>query len=100
MLVDVQMPEMDGLEAISSNSGSTIREPDHKVPVIAISAHAMRGDREKMLHGGMNDYVSKPVMPQEVAEIPEKWLPRGKGKSTGRDAAVHEGVSPSSNISF
>ncbi|MEM5788666.1 MAG: response regulator, partial [Syntrophobacteraceae bacterium] len=97
VLMDVQMPEMDGLEAtrrIRDRSASR----NHKVPVIAMTAHAMRGDREKCLAAGMNDYVSKPVTPHEVAEVLEKWLPRDKVKSANKDAAIHEGVSPSSNI--
>ncbi len=76
VLMDVQMPEMDGLEATRQirNPQSAVR--NHQIPIIAMTAHAMQGDREKCLGAGMNDYVSKPVSPQILAEALEKWLPK------------------------
>ena len=86
VLMDVQMPEMDGLEAtrIIRNSkpesgvhpvaGSGI--PVSRIPIIAMTAHAMQGDRERCLEAGMNDYISKPVAPLALAEVLEKWLPQ------------------------
>ncbi len=75
VLMDVQMPVMDGLKATSA-----IRDPrsavrNHRIPIIAMTAHAMRGDRERCLEAGMDDYVSKPVSPHALAEVLEKWLP-------------------------
>ena len=57
--MDVQMPDMDGIETTSQ-----IRDPrsavlNHKIPIIAMTAYAMRGDRERCLTAGMNDYVSR-----------------------------------------
>ena len=80
VLMDVQMPQMDGLEATSH-----IRDPlssvrNHEIPIIAMTAHAMQGDRERCLDAGMNDYVTKPVSPQALAEALRRWLP-------GEDAA-------------
>jgi len=74
VLMDVQMPEMDGLEATRRirNPASSVR--DHQVPVLAITAHALKGDREQCLAAGMDDYVSKPVQPQELADVVEKWM--------------------------
>jgi two-component system sensor histidine kinase/response regulator len=74
VLMDVQMPEMDGLEATSQirNPQSPVR--NHDIPIIAITAHAMKGDREKCLEGGMDDYVSKPIEPQELVEAIERQL--------------------------
>jgi len=71
ILMDVQMPAMDGFEATQA-----IRkmEDDRKhIPIIAMTAHAMKGDRERCLEAGMDDYVSKPIEPQELFNIIEKW---------------------------
>jgi PAS domain S-box-containing protein len=76
VLMDVQMPVMDGLEATRQIRNPQSAVCNHHIPVIAMTAHAMRGDREKCLEAGMNDYVSKPVSPQILAEALEKWLPK------------------------
>ena len=75
VIMDVQMPEMDGMEAtrVIRDPGSDI--PVHDIPVIALTAHAMQGDREICLQAGMNDYISKPVDPVRLAETVRKWLP-------------------------
>ena len=76
VLMDVQMPVMDGLEATRQ-----IRDPksavtlNHRVPIVAMTAHAMQGDREMCLEAGMNDYVAKPVNSQELFEALNKLLP-------------------------
>ncbi|NDY72727.1 diguanylate cyclase [Desulfobacter hydrogenophilus] len=76
VLMDLQMPELDGLEAtrMIRNKASKVIHPD--IPVIAMTANAMAGDREKCLNAGMNDYISKPVDPILLAEKIEKWLNR------------------------
>jgi CheY-like chemotaxis protein/HPt (histidine-containing phosphotransfer) domain-containing protein len=76
VLMDVQMPEIDGLEATRR-----IRDPrtsvlDHGVPVVAMTAHALQGDQQKCLEAGMNDYITKPVSPWVLARALERWLPR------------------------
>ena len=69
ILMDVQMPEMDGLEATR-----TIRQYAKQQPIIiAMTANAMQGDKEICLDAGMNDYLSKPVKPEELVNILEKW---------------------------
>ncbi|ABL64673.1 response regulator [Chlorobium phaeobacteroides] len=75
VLMDVQMPVMDGL-----NATGIIRDPaskvlDHNIPVIALTAHAMQGDRESCLYAGMNDYISKPIDASVLTETISKWLP-------------------------
>ena len=74
VLMDVQMPEMDGLEAtkiIRDNSSNVL---DHNVPVIAMTAHAMAGDRKICLDVGMDDYISKPINPDELIKTISKYL--------------------------
>ncbi|MDP2215915.1 MAG: PAS domain-containing protein [Methanolobus sp.] len=73
VLMDIQMPEMDGLEATK-----IIRSPESKVinkdiPIIALTAYAMKGDRDKFFEAGMNDYISKPISLKVVGELLDKW---------------------------
>lgn len=81
VLMDVQMPEMDGIEATREIRSAESKVPNHDIPIIAMTAHALEGDRERCLEAGMNDYVSKPVSLQNLAQILEKWLPQ---KKTGK----------------
>lgn len=74
VLMDVQMPEMDGFEATKEIRNPASHVTDHDVLIVAMTAHAMRGDRERCIEAGMNDYVSKPVQPQELARVLEKHL--------------------------
>jgi CheY-like chemotaxis protein len=72
--MDCQMPEMDGYEATGLIRNLDSNALNHNVPVIAMTAHAMKGDRKTCLQAGMDDYLTKPVKPQQLADMLEKWL--------------------------
>src|SRR6266436_1736352 len=75
VLMDLQMPEMDGFEATAAIRE---REKDNggHIPIIALTAHAMKGDMERCLAAGMDGYLSKPIRPQELDDLLEKYLAR------------------------
>jgi CheY-like chemotaxis protein len=75
VLMDVQMPEMDGLEATRRIRNPQTAIPNRSIPIIAMTAHAMQGDQEMCLEAGMNDYFTKPVSSAALAGAIEKWLP-------------------------
>ncbi|MFC2167289.1 response regulator, partial [Acidobacteriota bacterium] len=75
ILMDVQMPEMDGFEATSRIRDTQSKILNPNIPIIAMTAHAMVGDREKCIKAGMNDYLSKPIDVHDLSEMLEKWLP-------------------------
>jgi CheY-like chemotaxis protein len=72
VFMDVQMPEMDGIEATVGIRKQETGTSRHQI-VIALTAHAMKGDREQYLAAGMDDYLSKPIRPQELDAILEKY---------------------------
>jgi CheY-like chemotaxis protein len=75
VLMDLQMPEVDGFEATA-----LIREREKEngghIPIIALTAHAMKGDMERCLAAGMDGYLSKPIRSQELDDLLEKYLAR------------------------
>jgi len=86
VLMDVQMPEMDGFtatRAVRSRSSATLN-PD--IPIIAMTAYAMAGDREKCLAAGMSDYLTKPISPEALRLVLEKWLKGGSEPQDSRQA--------------
>ncbi|RLC28209.1 MAG: histidine kinase, partial [Deltaproteobacteria bacterium] len=92
VLMDVLMPELDGYQAtaIIRDVKSAVR--DHSIPVIAMTAHAMKGDREKCLAAGMDDYIPKPIDPRELLEKIEEWTCPGK-----KPGAPEKRVEPAEN---
>ena len=87
VLMDVQMPEMDGLEAAAA-----IRAKEHRIgspplPIIAMTAHAMKGDRHRCLAAGMNAYLAKPIDAQKLLELIESVGPRAARPLTEESAS-------------
>ena len=81
VFMDIQMPEMDGHEATRQIRKIESASNKKRVPVIAMTAHAMKEDRDKCMAAGMDDYISKPIDPKALSEALERWLPKETGAS-------------------
>jgi CheY-like chemotaxis protein len=97
VFMDVMMPEMNGLEATASirqrqKGGNRPQHYKTSVIIVAMTANAMHGDREKCLAAGMDDYIAKPVRLEDVRKIIEKWAPT----ATGPKQADQEQAAPAS----
>ncbi len=106
VLMDCQMPEMDGFAATkkiretehmkretlgnqdeaTASDGSPLTPNVFRIPIIALTANAMPGDREKCLTAGMDDYLAKPIRPEELAQVLKRWLPEDPETA---DQALH-----------
>jgi two-component system, sensor histidine kinase and response regulator len=75
VLMDVQMPEMDGLEATAAIRKMERDAGAEPIPIIAMTAHAMKGDRERCIEAGMDDYVSKPISSDALLQAIRRLLP-------------------------
>ena len=98
VLMDVQMPEMDGLEATKQIRGPQSSILNRNIPIIAMTAHAMQGDKELCLAAGMNDYVSKPISPKVLAKTLERWLPRYVTDFRGQESLISAQIVKDSKI--
>ena len=78
IFMDIQMPEIDGLEATKQIRNPQSDVKNHHIPIIAMTAHTMQGDCEKCLNAGMNDYIPKPVSPEAIVKSLKKWLTKNE----------------------
>jgi CheY-like chemotaxis protein len=74
VLMHCEMPEMDGYEATHRIRERRTGTRNPQIPIIAVTADAMPGDRDKCMEVGMSDYLAKPFNPRQLAEVLEKWL--------------------------
>jgi CheY-like chemotaxis protein/HPt (histidine-containing phosphotransfer) domain-containing protein len=95
IFMDVQMPEMDGLEAtrvIRERQQDKSRYPnyDDQIIIVAMTASAMPGDRDKCISAGMDDYLAKPVRPEDIRSVVERWASAAKAKAKAPTAPQTE----------
>ena len=83
VLMDVQMPVMDGLEA--TRRAFAAMPAFRELPILAMTANAMAGDRERSLAAGMNDHMTKPIEPDELFDALHRWLPQPGGATPAAD---------------
>ena len=90
VLMDIQMPVMGGFEA-TDRIRDLAQDPQSSIPIIAMTAHAMSGDREKSMEAGMNDHVTKPIDPDQLFSTLIKWIKPGvRGRGPGKRETVSD----------
>jgi PAS domain S-box-containing protein len=83
ILMDIQMPEMDGFQATARIRSSAAMSGHKPIPVIAMTAHALKGDRERCLAAGMTDYISKPVRPTDLLKLVAHHIRETRSRHAG-----------------
>jgi HPt (histidine-containing phosphotransfer) domain-containing protein len=99
--MDIQMPEMDGMEAtrvIRQRQADQAHFPNYKssIVIVAMTANAMVGDRERCIAGGMDDYVSKPIRPEDMRRIIERWAAAATIPETAKNSGPAKPSAPQS----
>jgi PAS domain S-box-containing protein len=90
VFMDAQMPVMDGYEAARSIRDPSSQVRNHRIPLIAMTANAMDGAREACLAAGMDDYISKPVEPNQLQQILQQYLPPNRQQNLASTEATTE----------
>jgi CheY-like chemotaxis protein len=93
VFMDCQMPEMDGFEATRAiraweRTSRTAASPATRLPIVALTANAMQGDRERCLTAGMDDYITKPLARSDLARVLEASKPRTPSPATDQAESV------------
>jgi CheY-like chemotaxis protein/HPt (histidine-containing phosphotransfer) domain-containing protein len=91
ILMDIQMPVLDGFAATAAIRKSELGTPRH-IPIVAMTAHAMTGDRERCLNSGMDAYVAKPFRPQELFRVVEQLQPLHATSAIETDEVANQSV--------
>jgi PAS domain S-box-containing protein len=91
VLMDVQMPEMDGFEATKAIRVMEAQSGRH-IPIVAMTAHAMKGDKERCLETGMDGYIAKPIQSEELTRVLDYIFPRAADRPRTHSTASREAV--------
>ncbi|MCL4234226.1 MAG: response regulator, partial [Deltaproteobacteria bacterium] len=97
VLMDVQMPEMDGVEATAAIRAPNSAVLRHDIPVVALTANVMKGDRERFLAAGMDDFIPKPIDPQILAAKLREWIPPDRAAAEEPAPRMTEASIPTSD---
>ena len=92
VLMDIQMPLLDGLQALSIIRDPSSKVADHEIPVVAMTANALPGERERYIEAGMSDYISKPILAAELRRIVRRFLSGEIPGSPGSDSFLHSAI--------
>ncbi|QQG35492.1 MAG: response regulator [Micavibrio aeruginosavorus] len=92
ILMDCQMPEMDGFEASQNIRSLELKSGNKRTPIIAMTAHAMEKDRDMCMKAGMDDYISKPVVPEKLYSVIKQWVADTSSEQKSSCAAAGEQV--------
>ena len=99
IFMDIQMPRMSGREA--AEQIRNIENPDKRIPIIALTAHGLSDERDKLMASGIDDYVGKPISQPQLLQILQKWLGRTHGEPTSIALSdmTHTSSAPASPVS-